>query len=75
MHDIAIVVIIILMTYLFHNVTCYTNALLSHIHVHTTYLINIMYVILGTQRVLLTQIESTILTTLEFLTRLGVNVT
>jgi hypothetical protein len=37
---------------LFHNVTCYTNSLLSHIHVNTTSLLNIMCILDATSMIL-----------------------
>ena len=40
MHHVVIIVIIVMV--LFHNVTCYTNSILSRIHVTITYLLNII---------------------------------
>ena len=40
MHHVVIIVVIVMV--LFHNVTCYTNSILSRIHVTITYLLNII---------------------------------
>jgi hypothetical protein len=44
---------------LFHNVTCYTNSIASHIHVNTTKICNITYTLVGIG-VLLRSLECTL---------------
>jgi hypothetical protein len=48
MHHVVIIVIIVMV--LFHNVTCYTNYILSRIHVTTTYRLNIMCTLVAISR-------------------------
>ena len=41
MHHVVIIVNIVMLTLCFHNVTCYTDPLLSYIYVNITNLLNI----------------------------------
>ena len=60
MYEVISVIITMLHFVLFHDVTCYTNSLLSHIHVNLTKICNIKCTLVATG-VIIRSLECTLL--------------